>query len=268
MNWKNSLRGIAMGIVEAVPGVSSSTIAMLLGIYERVIESLQLLSTKNWRKAIYFLVPIGVGVVIGLVFSLMAISFLLQHYPLEIHYFFIGLIIGMLPFIWRSGLNGDRTYKGMHYFLICVGFIFVAGLNWIPANDEILVQLSLGDYFFLFGAGWIGSVALVLPGISGALILNIVGAYETAVHGAVSLNWPVIFAVGSGVLIGVLMTAKLVYYLINHYYQQTYAVIIGILSGALVVLYPGMPEGLWQLTVVLICLIIGMFGAFRFGQSS
>ncbi|WP_413381901.1 DUF368 domain-containing protein [Alkalihalobacillus sp. 1P02AB] len=268
MNWRNVFKGAAMGFVEAVPGVSSSTIAMLLGIYEKLIESISLLTSKEWKRGLRFLVPVGVGVGVGLVISLKLVSFFLERYPMEIHYLFIGLIIGLIPFIWKTGLqpSAQHTYEIKQSIIMVLSLVIVASLNLLPRDHSVMVNLTMGDYIFLFGSGWLASIALVLPGISGALILMIVGAYQTAVNGAVNLDLPIILVVGFGVVCGVLMTGRLVRYLLHKFKQETYSAIIGLLIGSLFVLYPGVPISVFQIMICISLFFVGLFAASILGK--
>src|SRR5690554_987047 len=138
MNWRNIYKGMAIGIVETVPGVSSSTIAMLLGIYENIIISISNLTTKRYKKSLFFLLPIIIGILIGAAFSALTVKYLLETYPVPTHFIFIGLILGMLPFIWRSGysLQGDNsTYKIYHFVLMFFFLFLIASLDFLGSPD-------------------------------------------------------------------------------------------------------------------------------------
>lgn len=265
MNWQNIFKGIAMGSVETVPGVSSSTIAMLLGIYESIIGAINDLTTNRYKRAVLFLFPIGIGILLGAAFSVVVVKYLLDTYPGPTHFLFIGLILGMLPFIWRSGhgLYGlQTTYKGYHFVLMLVFFFITASLNlFVHPNQSMIMNVTMSDYIYLFVSGWLASIALVLPGISGALILMIVGAYYTALNALITLNIPIIITLVAGIIIGILLTGKFVRYLLEHFRQGTYAAIIGLLSGSLVILYPGFPTQVNELIASVLLLFVGFFFA-------
>ncbi|EZH65934.1 hypothetical protein DH09_13995 [Bacillaceae bacterium JMAK1] len=272
MNWKNIWKGMAMGMVETVPGVSSSTIAMLVGIYERVIGSISDLTTKRYRQGALFLIPVGIGILIGFFLSIQVVEYFLLHYTIPTHFLFIGLVIGMLPFIWESGQqhikNKSTTpYKPIQFVVMIVFFMALVLLNTVLDYDKtVMTDLVWTDYLFLFFAGWLASTALVLPGISGALILMILGAFYTAVDAITSFNLDVIIAVGAGVVIGVLITSKLVRYLITHRRQSTYAGIVGLLAGSIIVLYVGVPETIGQFVASGMMLIGGFLFSYIISQ--
>ncbi|EZH65254.1 hypothetical protein DH09_16555 [Bacillaceae bacterium JMAK1] len=272
MNWKNIWKGIAMGMVETVPGVSSSTIAMLVGIYENIIGSISDLTSKHFRRGVLYLIPVGIGIVIGFLLSIQLVQFFLDNYQVPTHFLFIGLVIGMLPFIWFSGMRHvgnakNIPYQGKHYALMVLFFILLVMLNVVFAPEKtIMTDLVFTDYLFLFFAGWLASIALVLPGISGALILMILGAYYTATNAITALQIDVIATVGMGVVIGVLITGKLVRFLLQHYRQGTYAGIVGLLAGSIIVLFIGIPETIGQMIASVLLLIIGFLFSYLISQ--
>ncbi|WP_433957280.1 DUF368 domain-containing protein [Cytobacillus horneckiae] len=259
MHWKNIIKGTAMGTVETVPGVSSSTIAMLLGIYEKLIEAINALTTKEWKKGLMFLIPVVFGIGIGFLLSIRVVDYFLTWYPIQTHYFFIGLIIGMLPFIWKSGLEGlsKETYGASQFIIMLIFFALVSSLNFLPDKEAVMTNLTAFDYVFLFFSGWLASTALVLPGISGAMILMILGTYKTATNAIMDLNIPVILVVGLGIVCGILITGKLVRYMLHTHHDTTYSIMLGLIAGSLVVLYPGLPVHIGTLFICIILVIAG-----------
>lgn len=266
MNWRNIYKGMAMGIVETVPGVSSSTIAMLLGIYENIIIAISNLTTKRYKKSLFFLLPIIIGILIGAALSAVTVKYLLETYPIPTHFLFMGLILGMLPFIWRSGRSlhgGNHTYKSYHFILMIFFLILIASLGFVDHSDETIVaNLTVQNYVYLFLSGWLASIALVLPGMSGALMLMIVGAYYTALNVLFTINIMGILMIVAGIIIGILITGKLVRFMLQKYHQSTYAGIIGMLCGSVFYLYPGFPMQIPELIVSILLLLIGFCFAF------
>lgn len=232
------IRGMAVGITETVPGVSGSTVAMILGIYERLIHSLSILSTNKRREAYPFLFIFGIGMVAGFTFALFLIKFLLDHYHTPTLIFFVGIIFGFLPYLGKElrELSKDKL-QARHIIIIIIIILFLSlvivaqlfgGMNHIDVNN-----LSLTDYLLFFTAGFIASIALVLPGISGALILTIFGIYEIAVESLIALNMPVVLSIGSGVVLGVLLTSKFIRHLLEKFKVETYAAMTGLVSGSI-----------------------------------
>jgi len=228
-------RGFAVGVTETVPGVSGSTVAMVLGIYERLIESLSLLTTKERRKAYPFLVIFGIGMVIGFGCSLFLIDFLLTSYRMPTLVFFIGIIVGFIPFLWNETVvrtEGKLTFH--HYCIVLVFISLVVFLQSFTGIGHIDVQnLTFTHYFLFLGAGFLASTALVLPGISGALILTILGLYELAKDALLSIHIPIVLSIGSGVVLGVLISSKFIRFLLENYQAETYCAMVGLVTGSI-----------------------------------
>ena len=114
-----------------------------------------------------------------------------------------------------------------------------------------LHNLSLTDYLFFVVAGVIASTALVLPGISGALILTIFGIYEIAMDSLISLNFPIVLAIGSGIVIGILFSSKLIRYLLEKFKIETYAAMIGLVSGSIYAILRNLDSAFDNQTILL-----------------
>lgn len=229
------LRGMAVGITETVPGVSGSTIAMILGIYERLIYSLSILTTNKRKEAIPFLIKFAAGMIIGFACSIFLINYLLDTYRTPTLMFFTGIIAGFLPYLWKETISlSNNKLHVKHYIIIMLFLSLVVTSQLLNGSIEIdPSNLSLGDYIFFVIAGFIASTALVLPGMSGALILTILGIYELAVASLISLDWTIIVLIGTGVVLGVLITSKLIRYLLTNFMVETYAAMVGLVGGSI-----------------------------------
>ncbi|WYP27634.1 DUF368 domain-containing protein [Alkalihalobacillus sp. FSL W8-0930] len=263
--FKNIFRGLAMGITDLVPGVSGSTVLMVLGVYERFIASLHGLTTKDWKQSLRFLIPLGVGVGSALLIFSRVISWLLEnHQPLTM-FLFLGLIVGIVPILVKE-VDIKRTFKLNHYIFLITAFILIALTSLLPHEDTLMTDLSIWNYFFLFVAGWLASAALILPGISGSLIFLLLGVYTTVTNAISTLQIPVILAVGAGIAIGLLLTSKLVRYLFKAYMTHTYAVMIGLVAGSIIVLFSQIEPG-GSLLGCGITFIAGLLVAYLLGST-
>lgn len=229
------LRGMAVGVTEAVPGISGSTVALVLGVYERFIYSLSMLTTRKRRKSLPFLLLFGTGMVIGFIIAIFLVGYLLKTSRAPTLLFFVGIIVGFLPYLWKDTLKISKKRLQMKHYVIIflsIGIVVISQLLGHTSNMN-LTNLSLADYFLLGMIGLAASTALLLPGISGALILTIFGVYEFAMESLIMRNLPVVFAIGTGVLIGVLFSSKFIRYLLLHYQLETYCAMIGLVSGSI-----------------------------------
>ncbi|MDQ0208280.1 DUF368 domain-containing protein [Alkalicoccobacillus murimartini] len=240
--YKNIFRGIAMGITDLVPGISGSTILMVLGVYERFIASLNGLTTKEWKKSLGFLIPLGIGVGSALLIFSKVIEWLLEHHQPVTMFLFLGLIIGIVPILIKE-VDVKNSFKPIHYVLLVIAFILISLTSLIPNETGLMTNLSVGDYILLFVSGWLASAALILPGISGSLIFLLLGVYATVTSAIANIQISVILVVGSGIAIGLILTSKLVRYLFANYTIYTYAVMIGLVAGSIIVVYSNVEPG-------------------------
>ena len=256
-----------MGITELIPGVSSATIAMILGIYERFILALNSLTTREWKNQLGFLIPLGMGIGTALVCFSRVISWLLDTYPQPTLTFFLGLILGMIPFLLKS-IAFQTNFQPIHYILLIFSSLLVASTALVGEQHpvKVMTHLSTKEYILLFVSGWLASSLMVLPGISGALVFLILGVYPTVLHALESLNLFIILAVGTGVVTGALITSKIIRYLFFHFQVGTYAVMIGLILGSSVVIYPGGPWTVPLLWTSCFTFFMGLLIAIRLGR--
>ncbi|MBU9721495.1 MULTISPECIES: DUF368 domain-containing protein [Bacillaceae] len=257
------LKGMLIGITETVPGVSGSTIAMILGVYEKLVYSLSLLTTKHRREAYPFLIKLGMGMTLGFVMFLYVIRFLLETYRTPTLMFFAGIIVGFIPYLVKEAtIQGNVSFKLKHFLIIIIFIAIVAMGQFIGGNREIDVSnLHFSNYIFLFFSGILASTALVLPGISGALILTILGIYEIAASSIFHLNFSIIIPIGLGVVVGILLTSKLVRYLLNEYTMETYSAMIGLVTGSIIAIVSELETNVSSmvLTVSALTFLVGIF---------
>ncbi|AUD12850.1 MULTISPECIES: DUF368 domain-containing protein [unclassified Planococcus (in: firmicutes)] len=259
MEWKNIYRGILMGISDLIPGVSGGTIAFILGIYDRLLESISGFFSREWKKQLGFLVPLGMGIVITLLLFSRFIEFLLENHYEATQFFFMGLILGVLPYIMKQA-EVKKNFTARHLVILLVIGAALASMAFIQTDDNVapITELSLPTFFLLFFSGWIASMAMLLPGISGSFILLLIGVYSTAINALSTLNLPIVLAIGAGVMVGFVVSSKAISYLLEHFTYVTYAAIIGLILGSLFVVFPGFAADPMTLVTSLITFTIGL----------
>lgn len=257
MEWKNLFRGMLIGVTDLIPGVSGGTVAFLLGIYDRLLESISGFFSRNWKKHIGFLLPLAVGICIALLLFSSLIAFLRENYFKETQFFFLGLIIGVIPFLMKQG-NVKENFRKHHYVWMIIFAGLLASLAFVkPAEyTEPITTLTIAIAIGLFFAGWLASMAMLLPGISGSFVLLVLGVYDTAINALKTLNIPIIFVIGLGVIVGFILSSKGIRYMLHRYPIMTYAAIIGLIIGSVAVIFPGMPTS----DNVIICIITFILG--------
>lgn len=268
MEWKNIYRGFLMGISDLIPGVSGGTIAFILGIYDRLLMSISGFFSREWKKHIGFLLPLGIGIGLTLLFFSRVIDFLLKNYPQPTQFFFLGLIIGVIPFISKQA-GVRKNFKFGHFILLLIVGTALASTAFIkPADSSIITSLTMQNTLGLFFAGWLGSMAMLLPGVSGSFILLLLGVYSTAINALSTLNMPIIIVIGAGVIVGFIVSSRVIHFLLERFTNATFAAIIGLIIGSVFVIYPGVPESGTPFVMSVIALITGLIVANIFNAAS
>ncbi len=226
------LKGFIIGSSMSVPGVSGGTMAILLGIYDRLIGSISNF-LKDIKGNTIFLMKVVIGAGIGIGSLAFAIKWLLEEFPFPVSFFFLGAVIGGIPALYkRTKTEGGsvRISSGI-YFLI--GLVIVISIGFIPTGN---IEISSGNgfvhYLMLLVTGIIIALALVLPGISTSHMLLILGLYDSMLLAITEFDVIYIGILGVSTLIGIFIITKPLEWLMNKYTYQTYSMIIGFVLGS------------------------------------
>lgn len=217
-----------------IPGVSGGTMAVVLGIYDRLIGSLSALRT-DFKKSLLFLFPVGVGAGVGILLFSSLIKLLLSHYPTPTNFFFIGLIIGGMPLIYRRALAG--RFRFYHAFPFAGGVLVLLLMTFVLSkysSTGLITSLTVGSALRLFFCSALAAACMILPGISGSMVMVVLGVYTSILNAISGLNIVILTPVALGVLFGVLAGAKLIDLCLRHFPKGTYLAILGLIVGSLV----------------------------------
>ncbi len=232
--------GFLMGSADVVPGVSGGTMAFLLGIYEELLESVHacgvagLRLARTWFREGHmlvpwrFLVPLAVGLFLAIFSLARGVSWLLENQPVLVWSFFFGLVLASVFTVVRR----IRTWKIQHVLL---GAAFALGIYWLIGRVPLETPHT-PLFFFLSGA--LAISAMILPGISGAFILVLLGKYAAVLQAVVDLDLGVLVLVASGAAVGLLSVARLLRWLLKNYHEFTVAALVGLMVGSLRKLWP------------------------------
>jgi len=236
-----TLKGMAMGAADVVPGVSGGTIAFISGIYEELITSINnidfsLISIlkKDGIKAVWnkvngnFLLALFLGIFISVLSLAKFLSWLLENEPILLWSFFFGLVVASIFFV---GKEISKWTLGTVLILI-LGAALAFFITELPVSDN---SDSL-PYLFLSGA--LAICAMILPGISGAFILVLLGSYKTILDAVHERDIKIILTVGVGAIFGLLSFARLLKWMFNHYKNITLALLTGFILGSLNKIWP------------------------------
>ncbi len=248
------LKGMAMGAADIVPGVSGGTIALIAGIYERLINALSSIGPNLWQifrqeggikgfAAIWrhvdatFLLCLLLGIVTSFATLAGIIKHLLDNQPLLIWSFFFGLIVATV-FILLSEI---KHWNIGRVALFTIGLITAVGVSSLP------LLAATPSLPYLFFAGAIAICAMILPGISGSFILLLLGAYDAVLEAVDTMNLSVILTVVAGMATGLLLFTRALKWLLSRYYQATLALLTGFIAGSLVKVWPWKVDALGAL---------------------
>ncbi len=235
-------KGVFMGIADAMPGISGGTIALLLGIYEELIESISELKISLFSKLINkgfksfweklngnFLLVLVSGIGISLISFVKISASFLESFPLFIWSFFLGLIFATVYVIYKL----ISQWHNLNFFFLIISIIFSIFLSSFSAYDTDEISL-----LYILFSGIIASSAMILPGISGSLILVILGVYAYLIKALDNLELIVIFTFISGAIIGLLGFSKILKYLFNNHRDATYTIMLGLVIGSIENIWP------------------------------
>lgn len=252
------LRGIVIGIANIIPGVSGGTMAVSMGIYDKLIGAVSNLF-KSFKKNVLFLLPLLIGMGVGIVGFGKLLEYLLEYHVLATCLTFVGLILGGVPILWVH-LKGSVSKKpggrlggaevACFALLLAVG----VGLPLLQGSEGAVkaMSLSVGSAVILFLLGVIASATMVIPGVSGSMVLMVLGYYSTILAQVTGLldsllarDWAalghcvgLLVPFGIGVVLGIFLIAKIIEWLFKKFPSQTYAAIIGlIVSSPFAILY-------------------------------
>ena len=235
-------KGVFMGIADAMPGISGGTIALLVGIYEELVNSISRLNLRIisefkirdfnsfWKKINgNFLITLILGISISLISFVKVSASLLENYPLFVWSFFLGLIFATIYVIFK--LINKWYLTNFIILFFCIFFsVYISSFN-VGVTNEI-------SLLYIFMSGIIASSAMILPGISGSLVLVILGVYSYMIKSLDNLELVVIFTFIFGSLIGLLSFSKILKYLFKNYRDLTYTIMLGLVIGSIEKAWP------------------------------
>ncbi|MCI9322600.1 MAG: DUF368 domain-containing protein [Lachnospiraceae bacterium] len=269
---------MAVGGTMTVPGASGGTMAMILGIYEELIESMGSLpgllaecircgndgcARRRLWDCLRFLALFSLGALAGMALLAKGVLSLLERYPMAVSYFFLGAVAGGIPLICRQAQVKKITWQALFWplagLLMVYGLaalpegLFTAGLPGAASSPGVP---SFRALLFQFLGGCILAVALILPGISVSQMLLMLGLYEPVMEAVSSLRFASLLPLGLGAVLCTLLVTRLLGSAMQRRPQPTYLLILGFVLGSLGELYPGLPEG-WNLLFAPLAAVAG-----------
>lgn len=254
MNILTVIKGMIVGGTMLVPGVSGGSMAMILGIYDKVVKAVSSFAKDKKGNAI-LLALFAFGGMIGMILFAGPVLRLIERFPTPMMYFFMGAVLGSVPLILGKAEVKKPELKAVMFFLI--GLAIVMLFTFIPEGG---MQLELENGFksvlLLMLAGFVAAVALVLPGISVSYLLLLMGLYQETMEAVSSLYFPFLIPLGVGVIAGVILTTRILEQAMTNKPQATYLIILGFIIGSVIEIFPGLPR-INEIVISIITFVMG-----------
>lgn len=279
---KNVLKGVVIGLANVIPGVSGGTMMVSMGIYDKLIHCITHLFSE-FKKSVLFLLPIFIGMGIAVVVVPFGIEFLFAEYPFQTNLLFVGLIVGGLPAVWKN-VKGNSIKIG--HIIACIAFFaLVAGLAMMGEKEGNAADLSFNflNVAKLFGVGVVASATMVIPGVSGSMMLLLMGYYHPVLEAITDFisaffafdmdgilrGVGILAPFGIGVVAGIFAIAKVVEIIFEKFPLYAYWAIIGLILSSPVAIF--LMGGIGSITVLSIitgvaALAVGFVAALKLGE--
>lgn len=279
---KSILKGMVIGIANIIPGVSGGTMMVSMGIYDKLIHCITHLFSE-FKKSVLFLFPIAIGMAVAIIGSSFGIEYLFENFPIQTSLLFIGLIVGGLPAIWKN-VKGKHVEIG-HIIAFLVFFALVTGMALMGDSEGRAADLSFNllNVVKLFGVGVIASATMVIPGVSGSMVLLLMGYYNPIINTindfiralvafdveGMLQGCGILIPFGIGVVVGVFAIAKLIEIIFSKCPLYAYWAIIGlIIASPIAIIAMGTYPAITVLSVVtgILALAVGFVVAMKLGE--
>lgn len=248
------LKGAWIGGTMTVPGVSGGSMAMIVGIYDRLIAAVSHIFSKPKQSMVYLL-KVCIGGLIGVFLFSGLMEMLLLRFPFQTRFFFLGAVLGGAPMIFKQA--NVRKFSIDILLYIGIGALAVYGISCLPTGFfKFQNEFSVTYIFVQLLGGLIIALALVLPGISTSHMLLMLGLYEPVISAIRGFDVLSLLPLAVGVLIGTYLSSKVLENLFEHHKRAAYLTVFGFLIGSLVELYPGMANSAMVVPGI-VCFILG-----------
>lgn len=261
---KYFLCGVIFGTANVIPGVSGGTMLVIFGVFDKLTEAIS--GIKKIFANIRFLITFGLGAGAGILLSAKVINTLFTSFPIQTNLFFIGLILGGIPLIYRLG-TAEKKVKPLCAVPFVIAMAVVIGLAVLEKLDMFKLAPDTVNGFDLIislklvACAALAAVTMIIPGISGSFVMMLLGVYQTIIGALESFNFYVIIPFAVGAVIGIIFGARLISFLIRKNKLMVYSTLMGLVVGSV---YAILPEGFGfnlQSGYGFVCALFGVIAA-------
>lgn len=251
---KKSLAGLWMGIGCITPGVSGGVIAVAMGLYRDMIGAISHIF-KTPRKSIRFLLPIGIGLVIGVLITSQLLEWLLLRWPNQVLLFFMGLVAGGVPAVVHEA-NQSGGFQPRYLWALAAGIALLVGFGLLfNGNTPPGATLAIQPVTAML-CGGIVALGFIIPGISTSFILLYLGLYDSLLAALNHLDFTTLIFIGLGFAVVALLTIKVVEMVFNRFQAYAYYCVLGFACASMGLVFPPLDSG-WMLALDAILVLIG-----------
>lgn len=248
---KDILKGIIIGVANIIPGVSGGTLAVSMGIYSKIIGSITNLF-KDFKNSVKTLFPYAVGMILGIAVFSFVITYLFDNFPIPTNFLFIGLILGGVPIIYSGVKQKKIDVLHIVLFLIFASIVIFMGVTKTNSSTNTVITLNFVEVIKLILIGIVAAATMVIPGVSGSMMLTLLGYYQPITSTIKELikslaafnidsilnSVGILLPFGIGIVIGIIVIAKLIEYLLKKCPSYVFASILGlIVASPVAILY-------------------------------
>ena len=252
------LKGVCVGIANIIPGLSGGTIAVIFGVYKKIIQSISNIISferESFKNSMGFLMVIVLGAALGVFCFSYIIEWMITYYNQPLSYFFIGVLISSIPYI----IKRESVTLFKHNNIVYCLFFAILGLGLVYLKFRFVMS-DVDDNIssmYLFLSSFFASSFMVIPGVSGSLVFVLFGTYSIVVSSIKSLDVVNLSIIGLGAILGISLTSSVLSWCLKHYFQRSLSAIIGLMIGTIPGLYVGFSSTLLILNVF--SLLMGLF---------
>lgn len=250
------LCGVAIGIGFVLPGVSGGVIAISMGLYERMVNAIrELLKLRGIKRNVIFLLPLGIGGVIGVLLTSNVLKLIIEQHEAEVLALFCGFVLGSLPTLYEETKKGGGRRLRMRDAAAAVcGLLFVLLFEFLDTSATAEAAATAGHALpplLAALAGAVLAIGVVIPGLSSSFLLVYLGLYKSILFAIAEIYIPTLFFAGVGFVIAAALLIFLMHYVLVRFHRISYFAILGIAVGSVLLIVPNIVQGFSWLCIPL-----------------